>query len=92
MFELVFDKATTRLAGYPYGKMEYDRQVKDKIEFEKVNTIVFPNQIEKVASSFTQGFFSEVIEKKGFAKFDEIIIIKAQSEKLAKQIHDDLFA
>ena len=31
--DLVFDKATTRLAGNPYGKNEFQKQVKDLIDY-----------------------------------------------------------
>lgn len=89
---LVFDKATTRLAGNPYGKTEFEKQAKNLIDYNDVNIVVFPFQIEKVASSFTQGFFSEVVEKVGYAGFDKIIKIEAKDENLANTIHSDLFA
>lgn len=89
---LEFDKATTRLAGNPYGKTEFQNQVKSLINYDDVNVIAFPAQIEKVASSFTQGFFSEVIAKVGYIGFDKVVKIEAKDEKLAKTIHSDLFA
>ena len=49
---LQFPKSETRLAGFPYGEAVYNEQVKDIITFEDKIEIVFPNQIEKVASSF----------------------------------------
>ncbi len=88
---LKFDKATTRLAGNPYGRSQFQLQVKDKINYGAINEIVFPDEIEKVASSFTQGFFAEVVDKVGYAKFDEVIEIVAKNEKLANTIHSDLF-
>ena len=60
--KLIFDKSQTRLAGFSYGETTYREQVKpiyDKINDENEQVkLVFPNQIEKVASSFVQGFFS----------------------------------
>lgn len=88
---LVFDKATTRLAGNPYGRNVFDEQARDKIDYSTMNTIVFPNTIEKVASSFTQGFFSAIIEKIGYSNFDNVISIKACTEALENTIHKDLF-
>ena len=88
---LIFDKATTRLAGYPYGRKEYQLQVKEKINYEATNIIIFPNQIEKIASSFIQGFFAEIIEKVGYEKFDDVVKIKAKDTQLADSIHNDLF-
>lgn len=58
-FELKFDKATTRLAGNPYGKSEFEKQIGDNIDLTKEITVIFPDQIEKVASSFVQGFLTK---------------------------------
>lgn len=88
---LKFDKATTRLAGNPYGRKQFELQVKDKIDYNAINTIVFPDQIEKVASSFVQGFFAEVVEKVGYSRFDNLIKIEAKDVNLANNIHNDLF-
>lgn len=88
---LKFDKATTRLAGNPYGRKEFELQAKDKINYNAINKIIFPNQIEKIASSFIQGFFAEIVEKVGYAKFDEVVKIEAKDTALADNIHNDLF-
>lgn len=88
---LQFDKMTTRLAGNPYGRTIYETQVKDKIDFLAENVIIFPDSIDKVASSFTQGFFAEIVEKVGYAEFDKVVIIKAKTDELAESIHYDLF-
>ncbi|MCL2254084.1 MAG: DUF4325 domain-containing protein [Lachnospiraceae bacterium] len=87
---LNFGKATTRLAGNPYGREVFEKQAKQIIDYNAENTVIFPDTIEKVASSFVQGFFAEIIEKIGYAKFDEVIKIKAQNEELENDIHDDL--
>ena len=64
--ELVFNKAETRLAGFPYGRDVYMKQVNGKVDLSGQIEIVFPKQIEKVASSFVQGFFSELVSKIGY--------------------------
>lgn len=88
--ELRFDKATTRLAGNPYGRKIYMEQVKGRIKYNEKNCIIFPNQIEKIASSFTQGLFSEIIKKIGYVGIDQKIQIKARNEELEKTIYEDL--
>lgn len=88
---LQFDKATTRLAGNPYGRNIYTDQVESKINYDTLNVIVFPDNIEKVASSFVQGFFAKIVEKVGYAEFDNVISIKAKTEELADNIRNDLF-
>lgn len=89
--ELVFDKATTRLAGNPYGRAVYNEQIAGKIDYEKMNVIYFPDNIEKVASSFTQGLFAEIIENVGYSGVNDTVIIKAKNEELEKTIYEDLF-
>lgn len=88
--ELKFDKATTKLAGNPYGRSVFDDQLRDKIDYSKKNIIIFPNNIERVASSFTQGMFSEIIKEIGYDKLNQIIKIEAGSGELEKRIYEDL--
>ena len=88
--ELVFGKGDTRIAGNPYGKEVFKEQVKNKIDYNARNVIVFPNTIEKIASSFVQGFFSEVVAKIGYQKFSQVIKVEARSEELVEHILQDL--
>lgn len=90
--ELKFDKATTRLAGNPYGRSVYTEQVESKMDYKCLNIIVFPNNIEKVASSFVQGFFAKIVDKVGYANFDKVVLIKTRNDELSKNIRNDLFA
>ena len=88
--ELTFGKADTRLAGNPYGKEVFRSQVKGVLDYNDKNVIVFPASIEKIASSFVQGFFSEVISEIGFGRFNEVIEVEAGTEELVNQILEDL--
>ncbi len=93
--KLIFDKSQTRLAGFPYGETTYREQVKpiyDKISDENEQVkLVFPNQIEKVASSFVQGFFSELINSIGYKKIEERFIIESSNEKLTARIQKNIY-
>jgi len=93
--ELKFDKSETRLAGFPYGEATYTDQVKESVELQKNNEerikIIFPAQIEKVASSFVQGFFSELINTIGYDKIEELFIIESSNEKLTKKIIANMY-
>ncbi len=89
-FNLVFKKSTTRLAGFPYGKEIYDSQVKNKIDFTNKITIIFPDNIEKIASSFTQGFFEEIVQKIGLLDFEKKVDVVAK-DKVKASIYNDLF-
>lgn len=89
--ELIFNKAETRLAGFPYGREVYEKQVKNYINVHEEIEIVFPNQIEKVASSFVQGFFSDLISKIGYLGIEKHVKIIASSEKLSKMIKKNIY-
>lgn len=91
IIKLTFDKATTRLAGNPYGRTIYNEQIAGKIDFNKMNLIVFPDNIEKVASSFTQGLFTEIIKKIGYSGVKDTVKIKAKSQDLERMMYEDLF-
>lgn len=93
--ELIFEKSQTRLAGFPYGETTYKDQLKAIVD-EDANSdeqikIVFPNQIEKVASSFVQGFFSELINTIGYEKIEEKFLIESSSEKLTAKIRENIY-
>ena len=89
---LVFDKTETGLAGNPYGKSVYKKQVKDRYtDFSKKLEIVFPDNIEQVASSFVQGFFSELVDEIGYEGIEQNVSIKAKDETLADTILKRLY-
>lgn len=90
VFSLDFDKTVTMLAGYDYGYEVYNKQVKEKIDVYSNFTIIFPDQIKRVASSFSQGFFKEIAEKIGIVGIEERLNIISPKEDLKKQIIEDL--
>ena len=95
VMKLIFDKSKTRLVGFPYGETTYREQVKpmyDKISDENEQVkLVFPNQIENVASSFAQGFFLELINSIGYEKIEERFIIESSNEKLTAKIQENIY-
>ena len=58
---LSFDKSLTKLAGNPFGRSTYNNQAKSLIDFEQQIHIIFPDQIDNIASSFVQGFFEDIV-------------------------------
>ena len=89
--ELVFNKAETRLAGFPYGRDVYMKQVNGKVDLSGQIEIVFPKQIEKVASSFVQGFFSELVSKIGYIGIDQKFTIVSSSSRLSDTIRKNIY-
>lgn len=63
--KLNFQKDFTKLAGNKYGKGIYQTQVKDIINLDEEIVFIIPDQIDRAASSFVQGFFDEIIKKIG---------------------------
>lgn len=88
---LNFPKSETRLAGFPYGEEVYKTQAQNNISFEEQITIVFPDQIEKVASSFVQGFFANLVMNIGYKGIERNIIIKTKSEALTTSIRKNIY-
>lgn len=87
---LEFNPMVTRLAGFDFGEDTYREQVEKQIDFSEETTIVFPNQIIKVASSFVQGFFSEIIAQVGLEGIGSNVIVNAGSKELIASILDNL--
>lgn len=85
--ELKFDKTMTSLAGFEYGKSVYKAQVNTR-EFD---TLIFPDEIKMVASSFVQGFFSELIKKIGIVEINKKITIIAKDRELVERIKKNIY-
>lgn len=93
---LELEKTISRIAGFEYGQSIYNEQVKsivDSYEYSKdiELTITFPDFIENIASSFVQGFFSQLIPLIGYDGIEKNIHIQTSSEWLTKSIYDNLY-
>ncbi len=90
IIELEFDKTISGLAGNDYGYEEYKRQIKDKFNYDKKNIIIFPEQIKKVAISFVQGMFKDILKEIDKNEIEEYVIIKSSSDQLTKRIWNNI--
>ena len=90
IIELNFDKTISGLAGNNYGYEEYKEQIMYKFDSKKINTIIFPSQIKKVAISFIQGMFRDILKQIDKNEIDKHIIIKSSSEQLTEKIIDNI--
>jgi hypothetical protein len=94
MSNLIFinvDKSITGLAGYDYGKKIYEDQVKGKVDLSKELTITFPNNIQRIASSFIQGFFEDIVEHIGLSGVEQLIKLEVSNEHLKNSIYNNLY-
>lgn len=89
IIELKFDSTITSLAGNPYGRKVFLDQVKNKIDYSEQCIIVFPAQIKRIASSFVQGFFKEIIENVGLLNFNSQIVIRG-NPRVIKSIQENI--
>lgn len=82
MSKVILDLNTTitRLAGNEYGQRIFIEQVKDKINYNKENIIIFPDIIENIAISFVQGFAKEIIRNVSTDKVHEIVKIEGRDK------------
>ena len=62
---LTFQKDLTKLVGNSFGRKTYENQIKGNVDFEEKVTIEIPSRINRISSSFVQGFFDEIIQTIG---------------------------
>lgn len=90
IINLEFDKMITNLSGNRLGVKVFKDQVKDKFVAEKQNEVVFPQQIEDIASSFIQGLYSEISEKYGKIEAQNFMILTSQNNKAQEKIEESI--
>lgn len=80
VFELKFeDETISNLVGNKYGCFIFNEQVKYNISYNEPITIIFPDYIENISSSFIGGFFEEILKTIGFKGIEEKITIKSNT-------------
>lgn len=62
---LTFQKDLTKLVGNSFGRKTYENQIKGNIDFEEKVILEIPSRINRISSSFVQGFFDEIIQTIG---------------------------
>ena len=85
---LKFDKLITNLSGNRLGVKVYEEQVANCIDPEKQNDVVFPEQIEDIASSFIQGLYSDISENYGKIEALNVMTLTAENEETKEKIED----
>ena len=90
IIKLVFPKDLAKLAGNRFGRTTYETQVKGKINFNSQVVFVFPEGIDRIASSFVQGFFDEIMMNLGLSGIKEKIFFESSIEGLKDFILENL--
>ena len=87
---LTFEKTLTKLTGNRFGAVIYDTQVRGKVDFTNDLVIVFPESIDRIASSFIQGFFSEIMSQIGYSGVKNRIEFRSSISNLKDFVLDNL--
>lgn len=88
--KLLFNKNRNVLVGNDYGLNIYNKQIKNKINFNEHTIIHFPEQIKDISISFVQGFTSEIlkeIDKSEFFKYFTILGNDKVVEKFKRSLY-----
>lgn len=88
--ELKFDKTITRLAGNEFGYNTYKEQVENNVEWNNLNEIIFPKEIDRIAISFIQGFARDILKKIDKNNIEEIFIFNTSNKELAEKIINNI--
>lgn len=89
--ELKLLEQSCTFAGNNFGEFIYNTQVKDKINFKGINTIVIPDCVKYITISFVQGFTADIIKRNGIGNFHKHFIIEGNETVVNKFNHSILF-
>lgn len=78
------------LAGYEYGEQIYETQVRGNIDINKDFYIEIPSNIQFAASSFVQGFFSNIIEEIGLSLTEKRAKIISENDSIKNKFLNKL--
>lgn len=88
--ELVFDKRITNLAGNRFGKEVYVNQIEKEVDVNIKNIIIFPIEIEDIASSFIEGIYKVLGERHGKIKALEIMELQSKNVEVQEKIDNSI--
>lgn len=90
IIKLKFATDISSLAGNDYGYLTYLDQIKDNLNWDGKNVIVFPNHIDRVSIGFVQGLFREILKRTDKSDIERLIKIKTNKILLNKKIMNDI--
>lgn len=88
--ELVFAKDLSKLAGNAFGRNTYENQVKEVIDLSQNIVFVIPPEIDRVASSFVQGFFDAIVNEIGIAGIEDQIFFESSISNIKEFVLENL--
>ncbi len=88
--ELSFAKDLSKLAGNSFGRNTYENQVKNVIDLTKKVVFVIPAGIDRIASSFVQGFFDSIVNEIGVSGIEEQVFFDSSISNIKEFVLDNL--
>ena len=83
------DKSLSRIAGNPFGR-EIWKSVSGDVDWEGLNTIIFPDYLRGISTSFVQGFIFEICQKIGIEKLHHHFEFKCNNPRIEKKINESI--
>lgn len=80
-----------RLIGFELGVHVYEENNLDKVDLSNEVEIIFPTTIEKISSSFVQGFFAGFVKKVGKNTAKKQVVIKMKDNELTEMFYKKLY-
>lgn len=87
---LCFENGLCKLVGASFGHYVYQTQVKGVINLAQNVVLVFPAEIDRISSSFVQGFFEEIVAEIGVAGVKKQIAFNSSIEDLKEFVLENL--
>ena len=87
--EIIVPKDLTKLAGNKFGQKCY-LEIKNRININDDIIFVLPDRIDRVASSFVQGFFSELYLALGYSGIKEKISFETKIQDFKEFVLENL--
>ncbi len=86
----VDNKTITILTGNKMGRTYFKNQVEQELDYDKINIVYFPDQIEDVGSSFIQGIYYFLCENKDEATALQLMKLSSNKEVIKEKVQKSI--
>ncbi|MGF7010654.1 hypothetical protein M2146_001178 [Lachnospiraceae bacterium PF1-22] len=92
-FDIPSENGMKGLVGFEKGKQDYLQYVEGKQTINDTDTlhIYFANDIVSIASSYAQGFVSELVDYYGYVKVREMLKVHAANQNIEESFIKNMF-
>lgn len=87
---MVDNKTITILTGNKMGREYFKKQVESNLDYNKVNIVHIPDQIEDVGSSFIQGIYYFLCENKDEETALKVMRLSSSNETIKTKVEKSI--